>query len=127
MGSYEGNFIVSLCFGFFLRKNVFIFKDDFVREYPCRIWLETDVDCFCDFPYFEEDAETLTCHDEPGCVFGLVEEILSLAAPGGEGTRKMIVCMTTLLIIVRNETPMLSCCKLCVNMAHLLRSPVGDI
>jgi len=59
---YESNFIVFLGFCFRFTENMFILKDNSVRnERICS--LNADVDCFGDFPYFEEDAKPLSQHN----------------------------------------------------------------
>lgn len=57
---------------------MFILKCNLVwNERICS--LDADVDCFCDFPYFEEDAKALTQHDEPRSVLGLIKKILTVS------------------------------------------------
>jgi len=101
---------------------MFILKRNLVRNERIRS-VDADIDGFCDFPYFEEDAKALTQHYEPGSVLRLIKKILNVShwspleykedyrlpelVSDDEG-----VYMTTLLMIVRNETPVLSCCQL---------------
>ena len=93
---------------------MFIFKEDSVGDYVV-CGLNADVYCFCDFPEFEEDAEALACHDQPGCVLGLVEEVLRQQSPG------------TYKEYNRLHNDVADNCTERDSGIVLLRSPMGDI
>jgi hypothetical protein len=62
--TYKGNFIVFLGFRFSFAEDMFIFKENPVRNNPVRS-LDTHIHGLGDFPHFQDYAETLSCHDQP--------------------------------------------------------------